>query len=149
MPGSSSMTSRRAWVSLASQSTSVTLLGLRTQATPTSGANQVAQVYLNAAGTIKVLNNVSKASYLGNAAITTGGWHVVTFAVNESAGTLQVWLDGILVQFSSSGTWTAVLGGQNLGSVPMSNVQVGDDSTNRTYAWYADDITISTVPLTP
>ncbi len=149
LPASSTTIYARAWVSLASQSTSVTLLGLRTQATPTSGANQVAQVYLNAAGTIKVLNNVSKASYLGNAAITTGGWHVVTFAVNESAGTLQVWLDGILVQFSSSGTWTAVLGGQNLGSVPMSNVQVGDDSTNRTYAWYADDITISTVPLTP
>src|SRR6266550_6419937 len=74
---------------------------------------------------------------------------VVTFAVNESAGTLQVWLDGIPVQFSTSGNWTAVLGGQNLGSVPMSNVQLGDDSTNRTYAWYADDITISTVPLTP
>ncbi len=149
LPASSTTIYARAWVSVASQSTSVTLFGLRTQATPTSGAYQVAQVYLNAAGTIKVLNNVSKASYLGNTAITGGGWHVVTFAVNESAGTLQVWLDGIPVQFSTSGTWTAVLGGQNLGSVPMSNVQVGDDSTNRTYAWYADDITISGVPLAP
>jgi hypothetical protein len=31
------------------------------------------------------------------------------------------------------------------GTVPMSNFQLGDDSTSRTYAWYADDLTVSTV----
>ncbi|TMG60695.1 MAG: hypothetical protein E6H83_05245 [Chloroflexi bacterium] len=69
--------------------------------------------------------------------------------MNESAGTLQVWLDGNPVQFSTSSGWTAVLSGQNLGSVPMSNVQLGDDSTSRIYTWYADDVTVSTVPPTP
>lgn len=148
LPAASPTIYARAWVNVASQSTTVTLLGLRTQTTPTSSAYQVAQVYLNAAGTIKVLNNVTKASYLGNATPTPGSWHVVTFAVNESAGTLQVWLDGNPVQFSTSSGWTAVLSGQNLGSVPMSNVQLGDDSTNRTYTWYADDVWVSTVPPT-
>ncbi len=138
LPAASPTIYARAWVNVASQSTTVTLLGLRTQTTPTSSAYQVAQVYLNAAGTIKVLNNVTKASYLGNATPTPGSWHVVTFAVNESAGTLQVWLDGNPVQFSTSSGWTAVLSGQNLGSVPMSNVQLGDDSTSRIYTWYAD-----------
>ncbi|TMF41080.1 MAG: hypothetical protein E6I30_00590 [Chloroflexi bacterium] len=149
LPAASPTIYARAWVNVASQSTTVTLLGLRTQTTPTSSAYQVAQVYLNAAGTIKVLNNVAKASYLGNATPTPGSWHVVTFAVNESAGTLQVWLDGNPVQFSTSSGWTAVLSGQNLGSVPMSNVQLGDDSTSRIYTWYADDVTVSTVPPTP
>jgi len=149
LPAASPTIYARAWVNVASQSTTVTLLGLRTQTTPTSSAYQVAQVYLNAAGTIKVLNNVTKASYLGNATPTPGSWHVVTFAVNESAGTLQVWLDGNPVQFSTSSGWTAVLSGQNLGSVPMSNVQLGDDSTSRIYTWYADDVTVSTVPPTP
>jgi hypothetical protein len=27
----------------------------------------------------------------------------------------------------------------------MSNFQLGDDATSRTYAWYADDLTVSTV----
>jgi hypothetical protein len=146
LPASSTAIYAHAWVNVASQSSTVTLLGLRTQATPTSGAYQVAQVYLNAAGTIKVLNNVSKASYLGNAALVPGGWHEVTFAANESAGTLQVWLDGNPVQFSTPAGWTAVLGAQNLGTVPMSNLQLGDDATGRVYTWYADDITVSTVP---
>ncbi len=149
LPASSTTIYARAWVYVASQSTAVTLLGLRTQSTPTSGAYQVAQVYLNAAGNIKVLNNVSKASYLGNATVAPGGWHAITFAVNESAGTMQVWLDGNAVLFGTSAGPAAVLGAQNLGSIPMSNIQLGDDSTNRIYAWYADDITVSTGPPNP
>ena len=27
----------------------------------------------------------------------------------------------------------------------MSNFQLGDDSTSRTYTWYADDLIVSTV----
>ena len=59
---------------------------------------------------------------------------------------MQVWLDGNPVQFGTSGGWMAVVGGQNLGSIPMSNVQLGDDSVSRVYTWYADDVTVSTVP---
>jgi hypothetical protein len=131
LPGSSSTLYAQGWVEVASQSTAVTLFGLRTQATSSTSAYQVAQVYLNSSGTIKVLNNVTKASYVGNATLPPGGWHEVTFAVNETAGT-------------STG-WNPVVGGQNLGTVPMSNLQLGDDSTGRTYAWCVDDLTVSTV----
>jgi hypothetical protein len=34
----------------------------------------------------------------------------VTFAVNEAAGTMQVWLDGTAVQFSTSTDWNPVVG---------------------------------------
>jgi hypothetical protein len=145
LPGSSSTLYAQGWVNLASQSTAVTLFGLRTQATPTTPAYQVAQVYLNSSGTIKVLNNVSKASYLGNTTLPAGGWHEVTVAVNETAGTMQVWLDGTAVQFGTPSGWSAVVGNQNLGTVPMSNFQLGDDATGRTYSWYADDLIVSTV----
>ncbi len=30
-------------------------------------------------------------------------------------------------------------------AVPMSSFQLGDDSTGRTYSWYADDLTVATV----
>ena len=130
---------------MASQSTTMTLFGLRTQASGSTPAYQVAQVYLNSSGTIKVLNNVTKASYLGNTMVPPGGWHEVTFAVNETAGTMQVWLDGTAVQFSTSTGWNSVVGGQNLGTIPISNFQLGDDSTSRTYTWYADDLIVSTV----
>jgi hypothetical protein len=145
LPGSSSTLYAQGWVNLASQSTAVTLFGLRTQATPATPAYQVAQVYLNASGTIKVLNNVTKASYLSNTTLAAGGgWHEVTFAVNETAGTMQVWLDGTAVQFGTPAGWSAVVGNQNLGTVPLSNFQLGDDATGRTYSWYADDLTVST-----
>jgi hypothetical protein len=145
LPGSSSTLYAQGWVEVASQSTAVTLFGLRTQATSSTSAYQVAQVYLNSSGTIKVLNNVTKASYVGNATLPPGGWHEVTFAVNETAGTMQVWLDMAPVQFGTSTGWNPVVGGQNLGTVPMSNLQLGDDSTGRTYAWCVDDLTVSTV----
>jgi hypothetical protein len=145
LPGSSSTLYAQGWINVASQSTTMTLFGLRTQATGSAPAYQVVQLYLNASGTIKVLNNVTKASYLGNATVPPGGWHEVTFAVNETAGTMQVWLDGTAVQFGTSTGLNSVVGGQNLGTVPMSNFQLGDDSTGRTYAWYADDLTVSTI----
>jgi hypothetical protein len=58
---------------------------------------------------------------------------------------MQVWLDGTAVQFSTSTGWNSVVGGQNLGTIPISNFQLGDDSTSRVYSWYADDLTVSTV----
>ncbi len=145
LPGSSSTLYAQGWIYVASQSTAMTLLGLRTQTTASTPAYQVAQVYLNAAGVIKVLNNVTKASYLGSASVVPGGWHEVTFTVNQTAGTMQVWLDGNAVQFGTSTGWTSVVSGQNLGTVPISNVQLGDDSTGRIYSWYADDLVVSTL----
>jgi Fibronectin type III domain len=144
LPGPSSTVYAQGWVNVASQSTAITLFGLRTQATPTTPAYQVAQVYLNAGGTIKMLNNVTKASYLANTALAPGGWHEVTFAVNETAGTMQVWLDGTALQFGTPTGSSSVVGSQNLGTVPMSNFQLGDDSTGRAYSWYADDLTVAT-----
>jgi hypothetical protein len=141
---SSSTLYAQAWVNVAGHSTAMTVFGLRTQATATTPAYQVAQVYLAANGTIKVLNNVTKASYLGNTALPPGGWHEITFGVNQTAGTMQVWLDGAAVQFSTATGWNPVVGGQNLGTVPMSNFQLGDDSTGRSYSWYADDLTVAT-----
>jgi hypothetical protein len=145
LPGTSSTLYAQGWINVASQATAMTLFGLRTQATSASPAYQVAQVYLSSSGTIKILNNVTKSSYLGNVSVAPGGWHEVTFTVNETAGTMQVWLDGTVVQFGTPTGWNSVVAGQNLGTVPMSNFQLGDDSTSRIYSWYADDVIVSTV----
>jgi hypothetical protein len=149
LPAASSAVYAQAWVDLASQSTPVTFFGLRTQATSTTAAYQVAQVYVNAGGSIKVLNNVTKASYLGNAVIATGAWHRLTLAVDEHAGTIQVWLDGVNVTFVTAAGSMPTLTGQNLGATPISNFQLGDDSTGRTYSWFGDDVIVSSVPIAP
>ena len=146
MPSSSTFINAKAWVNVSSQTTAVTFFGLRTQATSTTSAYQVAQVYVNAGGTIKVLNNVSKASYLGNVTIAPGSWHEVRLVVDQAQGTIQVFVDGSSVMFSTPSGSTATLIGQNLGIVPIGNFQLGDDSTGRSYSWYADDITVSTAP---
>jgi len=121
--------SAQAWVNLASQSSSATLFGLR------SSSAQVIQVYLAATGQLKVRNNVSAVNYPGT--LTLGsGWHLVALSVNETAGTFGVSLDG---QADPALSQT----GQNLGTAPITTFQLGDDSTGRTYAWSADDITVS------
>lgn len=122
--------SAQAWVNVASQSSSATLFGLR------SSSAQVIQVYLAATGQLKVRNNVSAVNYPGT--LTLGpGWHLVALSVNEAAGTFGVSLDG---QADPALSQT----GQNLGTAPITTFQLGDDSTGRTYAWSADDITVST-----
>ncbi len=140
LPSASTALYAQGFVQASNQTTTATLLGLRTQTA------QVAQVYLSG-GTIKVLDNVSHASYLSSTALPSGSWHQVTLSVNESAGTMQVWVDSLPVQFATPSGRTYVISGQNFGSppAPMSVVQLGDDSTSRTYAWYADDVTVSTV----
>ena len=145
LPSSSPVLYAHAWVNMTSHPTTATLMGLRTQATQTTSAYQVAQVYVSATGVLKVLNNVSKSSYLSNTTLSTGSWHELAFAVDETNGTIKLWLDGVAVQFSTSSGWSGVLTGQALGSVPMSNFQLGDDSVGRAYSWSADDITVSTV----
>ena len=140
MPSSSTALYAQGWVYVASHSTIVTLFGLRT---PTA---QVARVFLQPNGALSVANNVDPGhpSYLGNLSVATGSWHEVTFAVDETAGTMKVWLDGTAVTFNTS---TGSISGQNLGSTPMTNFQIGDDSTQHAYSWYADDLTVSTVQL--
>ena len=137
LPSASATLYAQGWIEVASQSTSTTLLGLRTQATSTAPAVQVAAVYLAANGQVKLRNNISGTNYLGTTTLAPGTWHQLTLGVNQSLGTLQVWVDGkpdaALSQIN-----------QTLGTVPMSNVQVGDDATGRTYSWFADDITVST-----
>lgn len=140
LPSTSPVLYAQGWVNVASQSTSATLLGLRTQATQAALPYQVAQVYLLANGSVKVLNNVTRQSFVSTSSILPGAWRKVTFGVNETAGTLQVWLDGSRVSFN---TPSGAITGQNLGTTPMGNVQIGDDATGRTYAWYADQVVVS------
>jgi hypothetical protein len=142
LPSSSTTMYAQGWFNIASQTTSATLFGLRTQATSTTPARQVAGVYLAANGQVKLRNNISGTNYAGTTTVQPGSWHEFTLGINESLGSLQVWVDG---QPDPALSQT----NQSLGTVPMSNVQIGDDSTGRTYTWFADDLTVSTSPPPP
>ena len=122
----------QAWVSMASQTTSATLFGLR------SATAQAIQVYLAANRQLKVRNNITGINYTGSLTVPVG-WHRVILSVNESAGTFGVSLDGQNDPALSQG-------GQNLGNAPLTSLQLGDDSTGRTFSWSADDISVSTTP---
>jgi hypothetical protein len=132
LPSSSTTMYAQGSFNIASQNTSTTLLGLRTP------AMQIAQVYLSNIGQVELRNNFSGTNYVGTTTLLHGSWYQVTLGVNETLGRLQVWVGADLVLSQT---------GQSLGSVPMSNVQIGDDSIGRIYSWSVDDITVSTSSL--
>ena len=75
LPAASSTLYAQGWFDVASQSTSTTLLGLRTQATSSAPAVQVADVYLSVNGQVKLRNNISATNYLGTQTLAPGTWH--------------------------------------------------------------------------
>jgi len=131
------------WVQVSNLSpNTMTLMGLR------SANGQVARVFLQSNGAVSVANNVDPAhpSYVGTTVLSTGTWYELTFGINETAGTIQVWVNNAPVQFNTA---NGAIANQNLtpanaqGPSPMNAFQLGDDSTQHTYACYADDVTVS------
>ncbi len=67
-----------------------------------------------------------------------GGWHQVVLhvTINGGSGSVDVSLDGTPVSDLS-------LTGQNLGTNPITSLQMGDNTGGRTYDIDFDDISVS------
>ncbi|MET7419770.1 fibronectin type III domain-containing protein [Dactylosporangium sp. NPDC005555] len=123
------------WVYVLNRTTSVNVLGFRVG----TGAS-IVNVYIDASGRVALRNNIGGVTTYGTAKIALGGWHRLVLHAKLGDGTVDVALDGVPVP-------GLTLTGQNLGTAPISRVQIGESTAGRTYDVVLDDITVSFNPL--
>ncbi|MDA8372667.1 MAG: fibronectin type III domain-containing protein [Actinomycetota bacterium] len=124
----------QAWVYVATAPTSANLFGLRSS----SGASMV-NIYLSPTGKLAVRNNVGGVTATSATPLTTGAWHLVALEVSMSpgGGAVNAYLDGAPVA-------GLALTSQELGSSPITTLQLGDTSSGRTFDIYFDDVAVAT-----
>jgi hypothetical protein len=77
--------------------------------------------------------------------VTTGVWHdlQVRASINGGSGQTEVWLDGVRINALSKP--------ENLGTTLIRRIQVGDNSTGRTFDVAFDNVTVNSsfIDMTP
>jgi hypothetical protein len=119
-----------------SRSTSANLVGFRG-----SNGGSIINLYLSQTGKLALRNNVSGATTTSTTSMPSGSWHQVVLhaLVSGSSGSVDVSLDGATVSGLS-------LTGQNLGTNPITALQLGDNTGGRTYDIDFDDISVMQSP---
>ncbi len=137
LPGSYTQLWAQAWVYVQSASTSANFIGYRG-----SNGGSIINLYINGSGDLALRNNVGLVTTYSSTLMPKGSWHRVVLhaTINGSASSVDVSLDGTLVP-------GLTLTGQNLGTNPISTLQLGDNSSGRTYVIDFDDVTVSQSPL--
>lgn len=133
LPGSYTQLWASGWVYVVSRSTSASLFGFRG-----SNGGSIINLYLSQTAKLALRNNVGGVTTTSTTALPAGSWHqlVLHVTVSGTAGTVDVSLDGTQVADLS-------LTGQNLGSNPITTLQLGDNTGGRTYDIDFDDIAVT------
>ncbi len=123
-----------------SMTSNVYLLKFRT-ATGTS----LLGVYVTSTGKLAYRNDVNSTTSTSATSVSSGVWHDLQarVTINGAASQTGVWLDGVQV--------TDLSKTESLGSTPIGRLQLGDNSTARTYDVAFDDVVadISPIEMTP
>lgn len=95
-------------------------------------------LYLNNTGRLGYRNDIAGASTTSMTTIGPGAWHDIQLRVKIAGASseTQVWLDGALV-----GALTKT---HDLGTAPVGRVQLGENSSGRTYDVAFDDVGVNT-----
>lgn len=133
LPGSYTQLWASAWVYVVSRSTSANLIGFRG-----SNGGSIINLYLSQTGKLALRNNAGSVTTTSATSMPSGSWHQVTLhvTINGSSGSVDVSLDGTPVTDLS-------LTGQNLGTNPITALQMGDTTSGRTYDIDFDDISVT------
>ena len=105
----------------------------------TATGSSIGGLYLTSASALALRNDVSSASTTSGAVVTPGVWHTIELhaVVGGAASSLtEVWLDGVKVDALTTTT--------SLGSTAIGRVQLGENSTGRTYDVAFDDVQVAT-----
>jgi acid phosphatase type 7 len=124
----------RTWFRLASSTTNVSLLSPRT-------ASNAAILHLyvdHATGKLGLRNDVTLTNRALASAVSANTWHSVEIkvVVSPTGGVTQVWLDGVDQTSLDSTT-------DNLGSVNVGDVLIGDTNNTRTFDAFWDDVAVA------
>jgi chitodextrinase len=133
LPGSYTELWATAWVYVVSRSTSANVIGFRG-----SNGGSIVNLYLSQTGKLALRNNVGGVTSTSVTSMASGGWHQVILhaLINGTSGEVDVALDGTPVSDLS-------LTGQNLGTNPITSLQLGDNTAGRTYDIDFDDISVT------
>jgi len=105
----------------------------------TATGTAIGGIYLTTTGALAVRNDASAVSTTSQAVVGQGAWHSVKMHVvvgGPSASLTEVWLDGVKVN--------ALTTTNSLGTTPVGRVQLGENSTGRTYDVAFDDVVVAT-----
>ena len=129
------------FVKVISAATNVWFLRLRT-GSGSPGA-LIASIGMNKSGNVLARNDVSNVNATSATTISTGAWHEVEIhaLVNDTASTLEVWIDGIKI--------ADVSGTTALGTTPVGRLQLGDNTSSRTFDVAFDDVAADTSYIAP
>jgi parallel beta-helix repeat protein len=118
-------------------SSTVNLLKLRT-ATGTA----LFGLFRNASGNLGYRNEVAAVSINSTTPISTGVWHEVQVRVriNGTSGEAETWFDGVRIASLSTV--------ENFGTTPIGRLQVGENSSAKTYDVAFDDVVAGTSFIT-
>jgi parallel beta-helix repeat protein len=109
----------------------VHLLKVRTS----SGASLLG-LFRSPKGNLGYRNDVAAVSVTSSTALTTGVWHEVQIRVkvHDGSGETETWLDGVRIGPLSKT--------ENFGTAPIGRIQLGENSTGRTYDVAFDDVVV-------
>jgi chitodextrinase len=126
----------QAWVDVQSAIGSANLFGFRG-----SNGGSIINLYSSPTGKIALRNNVAEVTTTSTTPMPKADWHLLVLhvVVNGTSGSVDVSLDGTPVP-------GLTLTGQNLGTNPVTSLQLGDTSTGRTYTIDFDDVAVWTSP---
>ena len=128
----------RVWFDLVSEASQVNLLRMRA-----TGGISLGYAYVTATGQLGIRNDVTGTNTTSGL-VPGPGWHSLElhFLTNDSGSVSEVWLDGTKVTDLSSAV-------TNLGTAPITEFQIGEVQTGRTYDVVFDDAAFGTQPLGP
>jgi hypothetical protein len=99
----------------------------------TSGNASILGMYISSTGKLGYRNDMAAASHTSTIAPSLGAWHTLEthLTINGTSGLVETWLDGVRVD--------ALCRTENLGTSAVGVVQVGDNSSGRTFDIVFDD----------
>jgi Calcineurin-like phosphoesterase len=128
----------RVWFNLKSAASQVNLLRMRA-----SGSVSLGYVFVTATGQLGLRNDVLATTAMSSL-VAAPGWHSLElhFLTNGTASVSEVWFDGTKVTDISSAL-------TSLGSAPVTEFQIGEVQTARTYDVVFDDAAFGTQRVGP
>jgi chitodextrinase len=118
---------------IVSQAATVNLMKFRT-----STGTSLLGAYVSSTGKLGYRNDVTAVSTTSTTTVTTGAWHSlqVHVVINGTASQTETWLDDVRIGALSKT--------ESLGTSPVGRIQLGENSSGRTYDVAFDTVVVDT-----
>ena len=104
----------------------------------TASGGSILGVYMSSSGRLSYRNDIAGVSTMSSTTVSQGVWHALQVHVlaNGAASQTETWLNGVKIDALSKT--------ENFGTAQVGRVQLGENSTDRTYDIALDGVTVGT-----